>query len=47
MKSLLVLVVLLLTSTPAFSAGNDTIQSFSKAKKALEKKVYFDHRKTI
>jgi deoxyribonuclease-1 len=33
--------------TSAFSSSNDTIQSFSKAKKALEKKVYFDHKATI
>jgi deoxyribonuclease-1 len=41
------LILMLLASTSAFSAGNETIQSFSKAKKALEKKVYFDHRETI
>jgi deoxyribonuclease-1 len=38
---------MLLAPTSAFSSGNDTIQSFSKAKKALEKKVYFDHKTTI
>jgi deoxyribonuclease-1 len=38
---------MLIPSTPVFSAGNQTIQSFSKAKKALENKVYFDHRETI
>ena len=41
------LILILLPSVPAFSAGNETIQSFSKAKKALEKKVYFDHKETI
>jgi deoxyribonuclease-1 len=38
---------MLLLSTSVFSVGNETIQSFSKAKKALEKEVYFDHRETI
>lgn len=42
-----VLILMLLASTSAFSAGNDTIQSFNKAKKALEIEVYFDHRETI
>jgi deoxyribonuclease-1 len=42
-----VLILMLIPSTPVFSAGNQTIQSFSKAKKALENKVYFDHRETI
>lgn len=42
-----VLILMLLTSTSAFSAGNDANQSFNKAKKALETKVYYDHRETI
>jgi deoxyribonuclease-1 len=41
------LILILLASTSVFSAGNDTNQSFNKAKKALERKVYFDHRETI
>jgi deoxyribonuclease-1 len=41
------LILMLLPSASAFSAENETIQSFSKAKSALEKKVYFDHRETI
>lgn len=40
-------ILMLLASTSVFSAGNDTNQSFNKAKKALERKVYFDHRETI
>jgi deoxyribonuclease-1 len=34
-------------SISAFADGNTTIQSFSKAKKLLQKEVYFDHRQTI
>jgi deoxyribonuclease-1 len=41
------LILMLLASTSVFSAGNDTNQSFTKAKKALERKVYFCHRETI
>lgn len=42
-------VVLLLVAVPFFSfaGSNKTIQSFNKAKKLLEREVYFDHRKTI
>lgn len=32
---------------PAIGQGNKTIESFNKAKKLLERKVYFDHRKTL
>jgi len=32
---------------PAIAQGNKTIESFSKAKKLLERKVYFDHRETL
>lgn len=46
MKPFIALILTLITSS-ALSAGNDTIQSFSTAKKTLEKKVYFDHRETI
>lgn len=31
----------------ASAAGNETIDSFSKAKKMLERQVYFDHRVTL
>lgn len=31
----------------AFSAGNTTNDSFNRAKKMLEREVYFDHRITI
>lgn len=43
----LVTFVLLFISTVSFAGGNETIQSFNKAKKTLEKKVYFDHRETL
>ena len=36
-----------LTISNAFADGNSTIQSFNKAKKTLERKVYFDHRETL
>ena len=29
------------------AAGNETIDSFSKAKKMLERQIYFDHRVTL
>ena len=43
------LTVLLLISVPSHSAdhGNTTNDSFNKAKRTLEKKVYFDHRTTF
>lgn len=31
----------------ATAAGNETNDSFSKAKKMLEQQVYFDHRVTL
>ena len=31
----------------AAAAGNERIESFNKAKKLLEQKVYFDHRFTF
>jgi deoxyribonuclease-1 len=43
---LLLIVTFLLPSVPALSS-NESIQSFSKAKKLLEKKVYQDHRETL
>jgi len=34
-------------SVNAFADGNESIESFSKAKKLLQKKVYHNHRETI
>ncbi|MGL1931721.1 MAG: endonuclease [Desulfotalea sp.] len=45
MKRLLVLITILLATQ--VQAQNTTIDSFSKAKKNLENKVYYDHRETI
>jgi len=49
MRSVNVLLFLIsvTVSSVALSSGNETIQSFSKAKKFLQNEVYFDHRKTI
>jgi deoxyribonuclease-1 len=41
------LFLLLAFSSISYAAGNTTNDSFSKAKKMLEKSVYFDHRETI
>ena len=38
---------LIIVSTYCNSAGNSEIQSFSKAKKQLERAVYYDHRETL
>lgn len=46
MKTILSLLVAILIATPAIAA-NQEIQSFSKAKRLLEQKVYNDHRKTL
>jgi deoxyribonuclease-1 len=46
MKIIISLLVATLISTPTFAA-NQEIQSFSKAKKILEKKVYNNHRTTL
>lgn len=43
----LLLTLLLTFSSFSSAAGNTTNDSFSKAKRMLEKSVYFDHRKTI
>lgn len=40
------LVLTLFTST-GMAAGNESIESFSKAKKLMQKNVYHDHRETI
>ena len=50
LTSALLTAALLLTSLgmgSASAAGNETIDSFSKAKKMLERQVYFDHRVTL
>ncbi|NRB38342.1 MAG: endonuclease [Pseudomonadales bacterium] len=41
------IITALLYSVSSFAAGNESIQSFSKAKKYLEREVYVDHRETI
>ena len=43
----LLLPILIIVSSASFAGGNETIQSFGKAKKNLERKVYFDHKETI
>ena len=43
----LLLPIFMILSSSIYAGGNETSQSFSKAKKNLERKVYFDHRKTI
>ena len=46
MKTIINLLVATLIATPAIAA-NQEIESFSKAKKTLEKKVYNNHRTTL
>jgi deoxyribonuclease-1 len=46
MKTIISLLIAILIATPTFAA-NQEIQSFSKAKKILEKKVYNNHRTTL
>lgn len=41
------LVLITTISLSAFAGGNESISSFSKAKKNLERLVYMDHRETI
>ena len=41
------IMVLLSFSVSSIAAGNETNQSFSKAKKNLDQVVYQDHRETI
>jgi len=43
----LLLPIFMILSSSLYAGGNETIQSFNKAKKNLERKVYFDHRETI
>ena len=45
--NLIHLILLLSVSVLAFADGNESITSFSKAKKLLHNKVYNDHRETI
>ena len=47
MKKKLITLAVLLVASNALASGNETIYSFSKAKKTLERSVYFDHRETI
>jgi deoxyribonuclease-1 len=46
MKNLITFFIAILSTAPTLAA-NQEIQSFSKAKKILEKKVYNDHRVTL
>jgi len=46
MKTIISLLIATLTTAPALAA-NQEVQSFSKAKKLLEKQVYNNHRKTL
>ncbi len=46
MRSPLIFLVLL-TSMSTFGLENNTIETFGKAKKLLQDKVYYDHRETI
>lgn len=41
------LVLMVFVSFSAAAGGNESIESFSKAKKNLERYVYMDHRKTL
>ena len=45
MKKILIIVTVLTAFN--VSAANEKIESFSKAKKLLEKSVYFDNRETL
>ncbi|MEH6451141.1 MAG: hypothetical protein V7765_20925 [Oleispira sp.] len=46
MKILITLMILCI-SVASLAGGNEPIESFSKAKKLLQKKVYHDHQETI
>lgn len=43
----LLIFCLLLSPISSYAAGNEKIESFNKAKKLLERNVYFDHRETL
>lgn len=47
LKKILAVAFVLCTATSAFGQGNETIESFNKAKKLLEREVYYDHRITL
>ncbi|MCQ2914831.1 MAG: endonuclease [Alphaproteobacteria bacterium] len=47
MKKIVLMIVCLLASTQAFAKGNEKIKFFSRAKKLLATKVYYDHRETF
>jgi deoxyribonuclease-1 len=47
MNKMLLIAGLSIVAYPAIGQGNKTIESFNKAKKLLESKVYFDHRETL
>jgi deoxyribonuclease-1 len=44
---ILITLMILCISVTSLAGGNESITSFSKAKKLLQKKVYHDHRETI
>jgi deoxyribonuclease-1 len=44
---ILITLMILCISVASLAGGNESIESFSKAKKLLQKKVYHDHRETI
>lgn len=46
-KLFLTLALVVCWAVTAFAAGNEMHHSFSKAKKMLERQVYFDHRVTL
>ena len=46
-KLFLTLALVVCWAVTAFAAGNEMNDSFSKAKKMLERQVYFDHRVTL
>ena len=47
MKRLLLATLLLVLPSVAFAGGNEWNDSFNKAKKKLERQVYYDHRVTL
>ena len=47
MKRLLLATLLLVLPSVAFAGGNESNDSFNKAKKTLEQQVYYDHRVTL
>lgn len=45
--TLLLTMALICVCSAVYAKGNQTFQSFNKAKRALERQVYFDHRVTL